>query len=652
MTNTRPLRLRYFSPLVVATCVATTVLGGCSRPLYGQNTTGFSDGQTRPDPQVRPGEWTSENPRAHADFETGVRAWRAGRYTEAADRFRFFVADHPTDVLAVRAELWLARTLVASGDLEGGRRVLRDLQAHGPTDEARATAALYLAFAEHISGNAAGARRGVEAVLQNHPRIHVVEGQVVEGDTPLLSALLADTRLRRSAFQEALRDLEVVERSATDEGMRAWAVASAMTVAREALPLEQVDALVRADSTFQRAIAVGAAVQKHLAAGRVDAAAGAFQSASAALLAHDLSEDFAALQNSLALRGSVTSPMYGVAISLTGPDRRAGRAALGGMLLAQRSFEGGARTSDMWIEDTAGTASGARIAVQRLCERGVPLIVGPIEAGLAAAAREAALACGATYIGLETVSGSSAGGTAWRMSFSALEEARALAQAAARHGALRIAIVTEDPLADFLEQVAQGMREEGLRQGLTVIAHERVNTKDLQASSRRVATALKRANPTAIVFAVSSTTATALTSYLAAEGIWPEGSGQGRGPVFLASSFVWSAGLAANSSRYVEGMYVASWLPPTSPIAGAFSQAFERTFGRAPGALEAFAYDAASFSRRLVLDEGARDGVAIRQRLMHAYTYDGVTGRWRWEQGELLHPPTLLRVKNGTLESP
>lgn len=652
MTMIRRLRFCSVSPIAVGVCIAAMLLGGCSRPLYGQSSPAFSESYTRSDPSVRPSELISEDARAQADFDVGVRAWRGGRYSEAADRFRFFVADHPGDVLAVRAELWLARTMMAAGDVDGARRILRDLEQHGATDEARSTAALYLAFAEHIGGNAAGARRGVETVLQRYPRVHVVEGQVVEGDTALLAALLADVRLRRSAFGEALLDLEIIERSATDDAMRRWAIASAMTVAREALSEEQREALLRGESTFQRAISVGAAVQKHLAAGRVDAAAGAFQSASASLLAHDLGEDFAALQNSLALRGSVSTPMYGVAVSLTGPDRRAGRAALGGMLLAQRSFEGGARTSDMWIEDTAGTVSGARVAIERLCERGVPLIVGPIETALAEPARQAAAACGATYIGLETVRNAAVDAVQWRMSFNAAEEARALANAATRHGALRVMIVTEDPQADFLEQIAQSLREDGPLFGLTIVGQERVNTKDLQASSRRVAAAIKRANPTAIVFAVSSTTATALTSYLAAESVWPEGSGQGRGPVFLASSFAWSETLVVNSSRYVEGMYVASWLSPTSPAAAGFSQAFERTFGRPPGALEAFAYDAASFARRLVVDEGARDGLAIRARLMEAYTYDGVTGRWRWQEGELLHPPTILRVKNGVLESP
>src|SRR5699024_8788038 len=141
---------------------------------------------------------------------------------------------------------------------------------------------------------------------------------------------------------------------------------------------------------------------------------------------------------------------FGLAVSLQGADRQAGRAALRGMFLAQRSFEPRPRSMDLLIEDTAGTREGAQAAVDALCRRGVPLIIGPVERALVPIVEEGARACGALYVGLETLR--QEGAEHIRMSLDAQAEARALIAYAQQQGDRSVSLVTQEPSAAFFEQ--------------------------------------------------------------------------------------------------------------------------------------------------------------------------------------------------------
>lgn len=635
-------------PFFIALTFSAIVITGCSQPTYGHGSMiGSSSGERRADPSLPSEAIQSPDFQAQQHFESAVAAWHAGRYTDAADRFRFFLHDYPEDPLRLRAEVWLARTLIAANDFAGARQIFEGMQSGGASETSRALGAVYDAFSYQLAADTRAARQRMETAVRDNPSFHVVESMTVEGDAPLIASLLADTRMRSASLVPALRDLEVVERSTADDSMREWALASGMTIAREALNDAQLDELLHAESTFQRAVAVGARVHRALQAHQSEIAAGAFHAGSPSLLSHGLEKEYVALQNSLSLSGTVNAPLYGVALSLTGPDRRAGRAALGGILLAQRSFESRPRSSDVLIEDTAGTEAGVRAAIERLCARGVPIILGPIEARLASIARESAEQCRAVYLGLETLGAPDP--HLWRMSFNAFEEAFALTEYAQSQGSRRIFFISEAPQADFLEQVVDAASRHAQQRGIVIAGHSLVDIHDIQNSSRAAAAAVRRSQADTVVFAVSSSTATSLSSYLAAEGVWPRSAQQPRAPLYLGTSFVWSPTLAVNSARYVEGMVLASWLAPTRPVAEAFMRSFETTFGRVPGGLEAFAYDAASVARSLLMDAGVRDGVQAQRRLREGYNFEGATGVWRWTQEGQLHAPALVRIQNGQL---
>src|SRR5699024_3944154 len=109
--------------------------------------------------------------------------------------------------------------------------------------------------------------------------------------TPLMAALLADTRLREADFRGALQDLEVVERTSTDDAMKAWAVSSGMTVARQVLDVDVMDAILHGESSFQRAVTLGARIERALRAGDTELGATLFQQMGSSLLTHELERD-------------------------------------------------------------------------------------------------------------------------------------------------------------------------------------------------------------------------------------------------------------------------------------------------------------------------------------------------------------------------
>lgn len=642
----RRARVRYNFTLACAMFAAS--MSGCANASSPNLGPPVFDTRVQLDPSLATASSEPVSEPARADWSDALQSLQSRDYARARDSFERFAAVYPLDPMAEPAVFMAVYAQIRANQLDSARARLRMLLNANPSADSRRHAWAYLALLERVERNARSARQLLERELGNDPAIHVKPGFVHEDDLSALASLLADTRIRGRQFEAALKDLEVVHTFDRSGQLKDWALASAITLAREGLDDATLERLLTSASSFQRATALTAYVPRQLERGNYPAATAAFQANATSLLAHEMEASFATLQNTLSVGGSEFSPIYGVALSLTGPDRRAGRAALGGMLLAQQSFDGKARMTDLWIEDTGGYEDGARSAVEKLCARGVPLILGPIEPALAPIAREEAAKCGAVYVGLDTVAGTDR--SHLRMSFNANEEARLLVAVGRDSGASRWHIVTETPPAAYFEELESATRREVQQIGASVTGTSRVNIEDLQRSSRAIAQEIKRGNAQAIVFAVSSSTMTALSSYLAAEGVWPK-TGTTNAAVWLGSSFAWGADVATNSARYVEGMYIASWLPRDRPATGFFYERFERTFGRAPGMLEAFSFDATQFARQVVLERGIRNGEALRGLLRAGFMMEGITGNWTFQNDSVSHPPTLQRVVSGELRT-
>lgn len=631
-------------------------LAGCSRPMYGQRVGEMSDTTPRPSTEVRPEEVRTDDQAAAAAFDEGVEAWSRGEFRRASDHFRYFLADFPEDPLATRAEAYLGRSLLAAGDPAGARRVFSDMATGSAERDVQRLGALYLAFSDAVDEGSEAGIAAMQDALRRQPDLRVQPGFPIDGDVPLLASLLAEARIASSAYREALADLEVVQLYAEDEAMGRWATARAQTLVREHLsPAEQV-ALIQSDASFERAVTVETLVQAYLRAGDYESARRALELAGQAMLAHGMEPEYAQVQNLVAAATGERARTYGALLSLSGPDRRAGRAALGGILLAQGAFSERTPTSTVFIEDTEGDIDATRRALDSLAERGVPVVIGPLESSLAAVARPYAEELGLAYIGLDPMLDQSESEDTWQLTFSPVDEARALARLAREQGAQRFAIIRQERDSAYLDAFAEAVREAARTLGVEVVSEARIDAEATQDSARSAANRLAASRPDAIFFATTANATAVMANWLASEGIWPVGSeASGRlQALYLGNSFAWGREVSLNSSRWAEGMYFAQWLELEggSRSTQSFVRDFQSVYGREPGAVEGFAHDAAGLARFLVVDEGLRDPDAMQERLRRGVRLYGALGEFEVGAAGTRLSPSIVRLRGGELQTP
>ena len=627
----------------------------CGGSTWGQAPV-MSDATVRASPELQPRDQRAGSPRAQDAFERATELYRSGDFTRAADAFRFFLSDHAGDPLAYRAEAWLGRALLAAGDPHDARRVFASLAERRQPADAHALGELYLAWLAVSTGDHAGSQRRIRTLLQRSPDVRVAPGWAVDGDEALLASLLARARLDGADPASALIDLEAVETTSRDDALRAWAVTHARALAARRLDDTRLVQMVQAPASFPRAVAAGPLIERYLAAGDDASARLALQLATGPMLAHGLEAELAQYTSLVHNAGQSGAASWGLVVSLTGPDRRAGRAVLGAVLLAQGAFEARTPSSEVWIEDAGGDREMTARAVARLAERGVPVVVGPVEPALADVARREAAARGIVYLGLEAVPGAPADAGAWRLSWDMQAEAAAVVHAMRGGGATRFAVVRQDAASPVLDAFADAAEAAITAAGGAVVARSTLDRQATQQAAERAARDAHRARADGVVLATGPDGTAVMAAWLSSTGLWcsPTGRVQGGRVVWATSSLGWGESVVRNSSAYVDGMIVPQWYGDTSERQRArlFRARFEQVVGRPPGPLEAFAWDAATLARSLLLDEGLRTSAQVAERLRAGYRYEGAAGAVELRDGGVVRAPELARSRGDRLEAP
>jgi branched-chain amino acid transport system substrate-binding protein len=119
---------------------------------------------------------------------------------------------------------------------------------------------------------------------------------------------------------------------------------------------------------------------------------------------------------------------------------------------------------------------------------------------------------------------------------------------------------------------------------------------------------------------------------------------------YLGTALWNSPDIAARAQNFAEGiLFVDAWFnPPLDRNAQRFARRFEASFGQAPGAIEALAYDAATVLEK-VLSVGADDRGEVREQLAQIKDYPGVTGKLSVTGDLLDRELLLLTVKAGVV---
>ncbi len=660
---------------LACTCMALA-LAACPKPLQGRRAdagtgTGAGNGSSAGNhPTADPGrdlvrsdevEVTviqTRDRRAGESFSEAVTLYESGHWQRAADAFAVFGAEYPDDPLAYRAELYRGRSLAADGRLDAADSVFRSAADSVDADESVA-GNLYRAFVATHHGDHAAAVQVLTQMLARNPAARVRAGYVVGGDEALLASMLARGRVASGAYADALVDAETAWVWAADDELRQWAWAQATTIAREHLSAQELFAEIQSASDFRRAVVAGEVIERYLRDGDRASAAAAADLAGPSLVMLGHSGDYAAYRR--ALQEVSGRPAWGALLSLSGADRRAGRAALGGVLLAQRAFEEAEARSTVFIEDTAGSAATTRDAVSRLHGRGVRAFVGPIEPDLAAAAATAAAELGMTMLSLAVAPHEGLGDAALRLSYDAGAEAEAvIAHAATRRRATRYFIVREEPAAAYLERFADAASSAIRGSGGVVVGERVIDTDDTQGSAERTARAIVASDADAIVVACTGTTTAAIAAWVARSDVWPADGplSVGASPRrihWLGNSFVYTETLAVNSADYVEGLVVPVWFDRElhGEPAQRFADRFAYTYQREPGALEAIAFSAASLLRDLTLGGATNDPQTLQLALSPANEFSSTSGRFRFlATGESTLMPAIGVLRGQSLVRP
>ena len=629
--------MRWIGWVLLGACLA-----GCPRPL----------------PVDEPvGGGSSLQADADEDFAAAVALYEGARFGEAVDAFRLFVALHSADARAVRAELYLGRALAADGDTLAAARVFEGLHSAPDTAATAELALLYRAFVASLRAETEWGRDLLVDALDASPTLRVVDP--IPGDAAALHVLLAEAHFERGALAEAIAALSAVVEAGEASLHEDYAIERAFDACGE-LSARDAD-LLSVTSLLAEAATAATRVRSRLDGGDAEGAAAVLDATEDALLRVDALELLARLRAEVAEPGTATAPTYGLVTSLTGPYRRAGRAALGAVLLAQRAFEDRDARSVVRIEDDAGTEAGARDAIARLAAEGVSVVLGPVAPELTEAAAREAERAGVALIALTStpLEGPREGVMRWLIS--AEREAEAVVTEAWARGVSRIAVVR--PAAEggrfldaFADAVTRRFDEAGGALALDV-AVDALDDATLQASASAAARAIADSDADAVVLALDAEAGATLAAYLASENIWPSRSGaaqsaSGRRQVtYIGNSFLVSETLIRNSSRYVQGAILPSWYTPEEAVGATqrFADRFAWTYGREAGVLEAFAFDAAQIARRLVVDEGVRSGDVAAARLAVGVPIDAVIGEPRFDaRGEPLITPALLTVEGET----
>lgn len=605
----------------------------------------------------RPVVGSTESPQAAERFAEAQGLYASGAFRAAAEAFQLLLAEFPNDAVSVPAELHLARCFVAMGQLSQARQIFSDLRSAAPLASDRRLATLYLAFVEGVAGEMVRSRDLAVAAVREAPDARVTEFRFVAGDGGLLAALLAEARIERGDHAAAVGDLEDVASLAADEALLLYAWDRASQTTETTLGLAELVALAASDSPFALAVTGAPLVSALLQAGDPDGARTALARARPAMEDALLTDRLQTATAMVASTGAAGA-RYGVILSLTGPDRRAGRAALGGILLAQQAFLDVDPSSAAWIEDVGGLPALVESAVSTLADAGVAVIIGPLEPALAQVTVAAASRRGIPVLSLAPPVGGGVSG-AWHMQVDPDAEAwHAIRYAMTERGVRRFAMVVDAASADdqFLGRFAARARHTIEAEGGSLVFESRLDATDLQSSAAAAAGRLA-SNPEVdvVVLALPSTSASALLAYAAQQNIWSSAAGatrtqDGRRAVtWIGNSFVPATNVLRDAGSYLEHAILPVWFLPeiaAGPVLD-FHNRFQTTYGRPASAVEAFAFDAASVARRLLLDEGRTDPARAADRLRQGLEHRGAAGAVTLNAEGAARVPLLVTVRAG-----
>ena len=328
----------------------------------------------------------------------------------------------------------------------------------------------------------------------------------------------------------------------------------------------------------------------------------------------------------------------GAVLSLSGKRNRLGDFAMRGLALAASAFEerdasagrlGFPRPFQLTVRDDASQAQGAAAGVDALVQAGVIAVVGPDDGRSVERAARRAGELGVPLVSLHPAAELLEGIDSpfvFHAVHSAEHRARALARHALAAGVRDFAIFAPD--SGYGRKVGDAFRQAVERNGGHVVVEERypASTTSFQTHVGKLRKPFQ-----ALFVPDRARTLELVAPALAAANLVarPPGQKTKRGRAFwllstadaLEPRFVRSAGRYSAGAALAPGFYA----DRTDPRIGEFVAQYERSFGRAPTALDAYAFDGA-WAVRAAVERGAQNRREVADGLASG-SFDGLTGK-------------------------
>lgn len=314
--------------------------------------------------------------------------------------------------------------------------------------------------------------------------------------------------------------------------------------------------------------------------------------------------------------------LVGAILPLGGKQNRVGEAAAIGLSLAAGAGDGkGAVIVDV---RSAQNAEEASAAFDELTKANAVAVIGPVEGAAVDAVAARAASAGISLLSLASRPEERASGRfVFHVMHSAEARARALARRAYARGVRKFAVLAPD--SGYGRAVSGAFTAELARLGATVVI-----TQTYPADTKSFASVAKKLTGSwqAVFVPEQSDKLELIAPALAAAGLVPRPYGEKKAPggrpiVLMSTAEGLKDGFANDAGRNSIGAMLAPGFYPDAadPVAHTFVERFTLAHGHAPGAIDAYAYDAA----QLVAATGAANRGQVADGLP-GMRLAGVTG--------------------------
>lgn len=557
--------------------------------------------------------------------EAKAKFLRDGRNTE---EFRAIAEEFPDDPIAPWAHLYAGIAAVKARQFDAAQKAListLNADVEGLTTRAE----LFLGITYNYLGDAAKAlpllKRGEKAIENDDERTEFLAAlaySLSQSDQALASLPVFDELYGRvTPTEKALivqRAAEVVSVASADALRRIYdeldkkGPAMAAVATRLALLVEEAGKGEEAQHLREAAVKARVAVGLPSSLGETAATAGSPSSANAGLV--------------------------GAVLPLGGKQNRVAEAAAAGLGMAAGVSDGkGIAAVEV---RTASDADAAALAVEDLARVGVIAVVGPIDSQSVDAAAARAESLQVPLLSLSTAAEKNNGTKfVFHMVHSGEARSRALAQRALAKGVKKFAVLAADN--GYGRAMTAAFKDELDKGGGTI-----VTTVTYKSDTKSFAgfTGKLTGDWDAVFVPAQAETLGLIAPALAATGHIPKPLGTkkvigGKAIMLLSTAENLTAAYLVDAGRHSEGaLFAPGYYPDDSdPASKAFLDRFIAAFGRAPGFLEAYAFDAV----QLAAAAGTQGRAALAATLGKG-ELTGLTGPIRFDQAHRRADPGMI----------